>query len=96
LLLALTVAALTGIAMAEEFKYPASGSNSIWYDLKTGTVVGPVQKSAIRNAKIPSEVNNVEIKKIADNAFEGCGQLTSVEIGDKVTEIGENAFINCV
>ena len=33
--------------------------------------------------------------KIEKNAFDGCGSLTSVTIGDRVTTIGEYAFTNC-
>lgn len=96
LLIVAVMAALTVGAAAAEVKYPASGSNSILYDLDTGTVLGPVNKAAIVNAIIPAEVNGVPITSIGPNAFQGCGILETVEIGKKVVTIGEGAFNTCV
>jgi len=90
------MAALTVGASAAQVKYPASGSDSILYDLDTGTALGPVSKSAIVNAVIPAEVNGVPITSVAANAFQGCGILRTVEIGKKVVTIGEGAFNTCV
>lgn len=96
LLLAAVMAALTVGAAAAEDKYPTSGSNSILYDLDTGTALGPVNKAAIVNAVIPAEVKGVPITSVAPNAFQGCGILETVEIGKKVVTIGEGAFNTCV
>jgi len=36
-----------------------------------------------------------KVVSIGDNAFENCGGLTSVTIGNNVTTIGNSAFLNC-
>ena len=38
---------------------------------------------------------NYEVRKIGDDAFRDCDNLTSVTIGNHVREIGERAFQNC-
>ncbi len=95
LLAAAAVLALTGTAMAEEVRYPATGSNSIIYELDTGTVVGPVNKAAITNAKIPAQVNGKDITIIAEGAFDSCNVLKTVEIAKNVTTIKKGAFNGC-
>ena len=95
LLIVAATAALMGTAAAEEVRYPATGSNSIRYDLDTKTVLGPVNKASITNAKIPAKVNGTEITTIAPGAFDSCGILRTVEISEKLTTIGKGAFNGC-
>ena len=45
--------------------------------------------------KIPSHYRGHKVTSIADNAFEGCGGLTSVGIPDTVEAIGKESFSGC-
>ena len=53
--------------------------------------VGNVFRSRIESISISEGVTS-----ISDNAFEGCGGLTSISIPIGVTSIGNNAFARCV
>lgn len=44
---------------------------------------------------IPSTYNNLPVKEIAHSAFYRCKGITSVTIGDNVTDIGKYAFYEC-
>lgn len=50
-----------------------------------------------RNAYASGTLETVKIGKgeIGDSAFSNCTNLTTVELGDGVTQIGTNAFIRC-
>lgn len=95
ILLATVVMALAGTASAAEVRYPASGNDSIRYDLASGTVLGPVKKDGIESARILSEVNGQKITQIGENAFNGCGKLRTVEIESGITTVGMSAFNSC-
>jgi hypothetical protein len=58
----------------------------------TVTTIGAhaVEGSGIKAIEIPDSVQN-----IAEFAFNGCGNLASVIIGNNVETIGEKAFNNC-
>lgn len=47
--------------------------------------------SALKEIKLP----NTGITEIGDNAFNGCDNLTSVNIPSSVTTIGDSAFLSC-
>ena len=47
--------------------------------------------SLLKTIKIPNSVEG----KIADFCFSGCGTLTSIQIGENITEIGKYAFLDC-
>ena len=40
--------------------------------------------------------DGVPVKEIAEEAFIGCTDITSIKIGDNVTKIGAGAFKNCI
>lgn len=44
---------------------------------------------------IPAEVNGYHVSAIADNAFNGCEELTSISIPEGMKTIGREAFANC-
>ena len=90
LLTVAVLAALTVGASAAEVTV-----DGVKYDTATGTVLGPDNQASIRTAKILSEVNGVKITKIADEAFQGCGNLRTVEITEGLTTIGKSAFNRC-
>lgn len=53
-------------------------------------VLMKAKKSGISSCEV-----NVKTSIIADGAFSGCGNLTSITIGNKVISIGTNAFFCC-
>jgi len=61
-----------------------------------GYIFGATSSSG-QNSSIPASLKTVEItgNSITASAFSGCTGLTSVTIGNSVTEIGECAFYNC-
>ena len=44
---------------------------------------------------IPAEIDGYTVTGIGDYAFDGCNNLTSINIPDSVTGIGNDAFYNC-
>ena len=44
---------------------------------------------------IPATYRGIPVTAIADNAFSGCSDLTSVKIGENVSSIGNGAFLGC-
>ena len=71
----------------------------IRYSLKDGTATVVRQPSNIEKANIPAKVTykNIEysVRSIDSYAFEDCDSLTSVTIGNGVTNIGDSAFYGC-
>ena len=57
-------------------------------------IVTQCDKSA-EEVVIPSEIAGKPVLQIAEDAFQFCENLTSVEIPDTVQTIGKNAFWNC-
>lgn len=47
------------------------------------------------SAVIPSIYKGLPVTRIEENAFEGCGNLVNVSIGNNVVEIGDYAFWRC-
>lgn len=80
-----------------------SNSNSQYPNLSFTEANGGWEISAnpekIANIKgdlvIPSEYNGKAVVSIAENAFKGCSEITSVTVPDSVTKIGGGAFSGC-
>ena len=75
-------------------------SSIITYKLK-GDYTGYVYtaEGSIQTANIPEKITyegkDYPVTSIGENAFSGCGSLTSVTIPNSVTSIGNSAFIYC-
>lgn len=73
-------------------RYKVIGINTI-------EVAGPVDKTTLINAEIPTEVTyngmNLKVTSIGQYAFDDCKNLKSITIADGITSIGERAFFNC-
>ncbi len=50
---------------------------------------------SVTEVKIPSKINDVDVRVVGYGAFMNCTELTSVEIPDGVISISINAFRNC-
>lgn len=50
---------------------------------------------SVETVNIPSSINGVSVKKIGENAFSNCSELTEITIPDSVKSIGESAFAEC-
>ena len=73
--------------------------DGIIYDLnrsaKTATVIGLEDKSAT-SVEIRSYAAGFKVTSIGGSAFKKCSSLTSINIPNSVTSIGENAFSYCI
>ncbi|MCF7891138.1 leucine-rich repeat domain-containing protein [Candidatus Bipolaricaulota bacterium] len=58
----------------------------------TQTITGYNKEEGPENVVIPSEIDNVDVKKIGEEAFNRMYYLTSVEIPDTVTIVESEAF----
>lgn len=58
-------------------------------------IITKCNESAEGNLTIPSEYNGKPVTSIADEAFAYCFNLTSVEIPESITNIGNYAFFGC-
>ena len=70
------------------FNVDAANAN---YSAVDGLILSTDGKSLVQgvngNVVVPNEVTSIE-----DYAFDGCGGLTSVTMGNSVTSIGESSF----
>ena len=66
----------------------------ILFNKKTG-VIEESQKT-ITVARIPSQIENVEVTRIAYQAFFGCDKLTTIEIPETVIQLGKRVFYGCI
>lgn len=74
----------------------SGGSITIKLDSSVKTISTDL-KNALNNAnkKVTLDLSQSGVTSIGNDAFKGCGSLTSVEIPSGVTSIGESAFWVC-
>ncbi|MCI8610243.1 MAG: leucine-rich repeat protein [Firmicutes bacterium] len=88
-----------------DVNYELEGSNSIieytdgvtggaiYFDTNTGTIVDCDEE--VTNVVLPKEIAGVAVQSIGQEAFMWCN-LSSIEIPNSVTSIGECAFWECI
>ncbi|MBR3864681.1 MAG: leucine-rich repeat protein [Clostridia bacterium] len=89
--------AFDGCISLEEIIVPFVGATK---DGTTNTHFGYIfgaYSSSDNDNYVPTSLKKVTVSggKIANSAFSGCDSLTSIEIGDNVTSIGNDAFDGC-
>ena len=74
-------------------------TDGIKYALKDGTAAVAIQPDNITAAEIAEKITYKDkiytVTKICDFAFRNCSQLTRIAIPVGITEIGENALLDC-
>lgn len=75
-----------------ETSYQVTGGK-IYFDNTTGLITGADQ--TITAADIPETIDGATVIGIADNAFQGCVNLTSITFPETLQTIGNWAFRNC-
>ena len=66
----------------------------ILFNKKTGVIED--SQETVTVARVPSQIENVEVTCIAYQAFSGCDKLTMIEIPETVIRLGKSVFYGCV
>ena len=61
----------------------------------SGAIITGCDASVSGNVVLPSKYDNRAVVGIDNNAFNSCGQITSITLPQSVTFIGNSAFSNC-
>lgn len=84
---------MTALAYSDtDTEWPVEGGN-LYFDKGTKTVT--YCDETVTEADIPSSIEGIPVKKIAENAFTRCSSLTEVSVPGSVETIGDYAFQNC-
>ena len=67
----------------------------VWRQNTTDNIIIYGYTGSGGSVTIPSTINNLPVTSIGNHAFNDCGSLTSVTIGNRVTSIGDDAFWGC-
>lgn len=77
---------------ANTSEYMVQGGK-IYYNTETGMIFSCDE--SVTSVVIPREINGIEIRGIAEKAFQNCVDLERIIIPDTVIEIGDAAFNHC-
>ena len=84
--------------LSEESKMseiPETSASNFEYTVENGEVTITRYIGSEAQVRIPEKIEDKPVTKIDSAAFSGCESLTSVDIPDTVTEIGDQVFLNC-
>lgn len=91
----LLVFAMAPATLAAEYTYPVSGGAELEFDPLTGTITAVKNPSKLTSVDIPSEIYNIPVTAIGDNAFSYCRNLIHITLPSSIKTIGEDAFFAC-
>ena len=83
---------ITGLLATE---YCQSGFTYIELKRNGGEICITSVTDLSKAQKIPSKIHDMPVTEIAEDAFENCTSLESIEFPDSLAEIGASAFENC-
>ena len=95
ILLALFVTVILAVSV---FAFNASAANEgpFVYEISEGEVtITKCEYTISGDLIIPETLGGIPVTAIADKAFYGCSEITSVIIPESVTKIGKSAFSYC-
>ncbi len=93
--LAIGLLFLAAPLLAETWTDPATGTQWEYSLSNSGEATIGKASNAAGSLTIPSTINGHRVTAIGIEAFQGCTNLTSVNIPDSATIIGDSAFLGC-
>lgn len=87
---------ITVTPSSSDYEFPEVAAESLSTKLENGyyTILGIGQCPDV-NLRIPSQINGIAVKYIADEAFKNITQIESVFIPGSIISIGNSAFESC-
>ena len=61
-----------------------------------GKLLSVTNRDLLLRLKTPSDIGDIQILEIGENAFSGCENLVNLDISEPVEEIGKSAFEGCL
>lgn len=72
-----------------------AGVRWMYDDLADGTVVVVGATGAVGDIEIPTRLNGKRVTRVETGAFEGFSGIRSIKLPYGITDVGEEAFLNC-
>lgn len=91
---------LTTVVLGDSIKYVESGQYSVFNEspnivsVTFGTGMKEINDVLRGKSKLTTVVLGKNVTKIGDNAFNGCSSLESINLPEKLTQLGTSAFAN--